>query len=919
MNTAEFIGRIDSLRRAEPARALAAIESGFAAASRRADAAGRGALWRTRGHVLRSLRRMGEAARAYRRAAAAYAAAGDPGEQGRCAIGLVDALMYVGRHDEARRAAAEGRRLLIRAGDRAALARLLNNEGNLWHRLDLPERALACYRDAARTLQRIGDRDSARMIGVNIGNCLSLLGRLDEARRHYRAAERAQRAAGALNEALSAEYNLAYLDFLEHRYESSLEGLARVRSEALSRGYPSLGALVRLDRAEILLRMGAHEEALAEADSAAAVCGDLSLDYESAKSELFAALARHRLGRAQAAKTGIQRALTRFDALGNSVWAGESLVGLATIWNRQGNPLAAAALLAAARRRFELAGDRERTAAAAAVESRALLASGSVHGAKRLLARFTGPRAGSQSARLSHLMLGARAALARHQGHDALARRLLRRAAAQAERLAARILDEEWRASFWGEWGWPHRELAMLELGHGDADAALEALEAGRGRALLGRASVRSPRGDALPASVRRWSASRQARDRAASRSGTSLATGHGLRRVLSRRMPRTIAAAELRRVMPAGGRLLDFMEHEDTLGALVVTRERITGTPALATLAHVGRLTHSALFALRSSAFEPCDSRTGDAALDEALTELAALVLWPLLEGRSPSGLAVAPFGSLARLPWAAMPFPDGRPACAVAPLVVVPGLRLTLHAPPLTVAGRPLLVAVDGGDLDAVAIEADAVRRSFPEVQVLAGASATAARFLELAPQASWIHFAGHGAYRADAPQESGLRLADRWLLAGELASLSIGARWVTLSACHTARALVRPGAEWFGLARSFLQAGARAVIASQWDVEDAPTAALMADLYTRLARGATPAEALAGAQAARAESGARAYDWSGFVALGGPRLLGRGDPVRDVEGSRPLTRAARSELVRRSGHRSAAAARASTQVQP
>ena len=56
--------------------------------------------------------------------------------------------MYLGRYAEARRAAAHGRRLLERAGDRAALARLLNNEGNLWHRLDLPPRALACYRDA---------------------------------------------------------------------------------------------------------------------------------------------------------------------------------------------------------------------------------------------------------------------------------------------------------------------------------------------------------------------------------------------------------------------------------------------------------------------------------------------------------------------------------------------------------------------------------------------------------------------------------------------------------------------------------------------------------------------------------------------------------------------------------------------------
>jgi CHAT domain-containing protein len=100
------------------------------------------------------------------------------------------------------------------------------------------------------------------------------------------------------------------------------------------------------------------------------------------------------------------------------------------------------------------------------------------------------------------------------------------------------------------------------------------------------------------------------------------------------------------------------------------------------------------------------------------------------------------------------------------------------------------------------------------------------------------------------------------------------------VTLSACHTARALVHPGEEWFGLARSFLVAGAGAVVAAQWDVEDAQTAELMADVYSRLAAGTPLARALAQAQAARKRAGAHPLDWAGFVALAGPSLLS-GDP--------------------------------------
>jgi CHAT domain-containing protein len=269
---------------------------------------------------------------------------------------------------------------------------------------------------------------------------------------------------------------------------------------------------------------------------------------------------------------------------------------------------------------------------------------------------------------------------------------------------------------------------------------------------------------------------------------------------------------------------------------------------------------------------------RTADPALEEQFAELASLALWPLLRGTVPRAIAIAPAGPLARVPWAALPLPDGRALCEACETVVVPGLRLGLsrRARVDVPRGAPLVVAVDAGELEAVGTETAALVRAFPRALVLAGAEATAARVLELAPDAPWIHFAGHGGWRADAPHESGLRLHDRWLLAGEIASLSLAAGWVTLSACHTARALVHPGEEWFGLARSFLLAGAGAVVAAQWDVEDAPTAELMADVYARLAAGTPLARALAQAQAARKQAGAHPLDWAGFVAMGGPSLL-------------------------------------------
>ena len=901
---AALLTQVEALRRKEPAAALEALEAGFAAAQRSANAAASGLLWRTRAHVLRSLRRTREAAAAYARAAAWYARARDVREEGRCAIGHVDALMYLGRYAEARRAAARGRALLTKAGDRAALARLLNNEGNLWHRLDLPQRALECYRGAVRELEHAGDANSARMIGINVGNCLSLLGRCAQARAHYTAARAAHEAAGAGNEALSAEYNLAYLDFLEHRDEAALAGLAHVRAAAQARGYPSLAALAWLDRAEILLRLGAHEEALAEAHEAVRACHALALQYETAKAELFAAIAQFRLGQPAAARRGIERALARFDAEGNQVWTGEALLGLATVWWKDGNPRAAVALLSAARRRFAAAADREREACAATLEARAYLACGDARGAARRLAA-SDAKTTRRSPRLQHLRMAAGAALARHQGDIALARRLLARAAVSAERLAARILDEQWRSTFWGEWGWPHQELAALELAQGRFAAAFEALEAGRGRALLGISSARRVHGGALPAGVRRWAAARHARERVR-RAGEAIsgaAIAHeepSLRTALAARPPQSIRAAQLQRALGEGALFVDYLAHDGRLGALALGRHTIVGRAALLSETHLAQRAHALLFALRGAAFVPADARSADAALAQQLDEFAALTLWPLLGIPMPTALAIAPTGPLARLPWAALPLPDGRALCEAGPLVMVPGLRLALtrHAVTAPTRAAPLVVAVDAGNLAAVARETDAVVAAFPGARLLTGAEATAEHFLELAEHAPWIHFAGHGGWRADAPQESGLRLADRWLLAGELAGHSLAARWVTLSACHTARALVRPGEEWFGLARSFLLAGAGAVVAAQWDVEDEATAVLMSDLYTRLAAGRPIAAALAQTQAARLHEGAHPLDWAGFVVLAGPGLLEveaggqvARDPRQKAHPARPL----------------------------
>lgn len=151
------------------------------------------------------------------------------------------------------------------------------------------------------------------------------------------------------------------------------------------------------------------------------------------------------------------------------------------------------------------------------------------------------------------------------------------------------------------------------------------------------------------------------------------------------------------------------------------------------------------------------------------------------------------------------------------------------------------------------------------------------------------SVLHIATHFKLVAGREDESQLLLGDGDLLSmRELRSdstLSLGAYdLVTLSACNTSTGSgERAGTEFEGLATTLLKKGARAVIATLWEVQDTGTARLMHAFYA--SRGAqrqrSKAEALRQAQLAllsgseRDESGKldfrHPYYWAPFILMG------------------------------------------------
>lgn len=183
----------------------------------------------------------------------------------------------------------------------------------------------------------------------------------------------------------------------------------------------------------------------------------------------------------------------------------------------------------------------------------------------------------------------------------------------------------------------------------------------------------------------------------------------------------------------------------------------------------------------------------------------------------------------------------------------------------------------------LPSTAVEADAILRLAeplgPSLK-LTGPDATLAKIQSAGlNQFRIVHFATHALSDSRDSALSTLALSrfDRsgMPLEGDLpafgiASLDLNADLVVLSACDTALGREIVGEAPLGLARAFLQGGARSVLSTLWQVPDTATAQLMEEFYRQvLSEKRTPSAALELAQR-HVRSQPRwsdPYYWAGF----------------------------------------------------
>jgi CHAT domain-containing protein len=108
-------------------------------------------------------------------------------------------------------------------------------------------------------------------------------------------------------------------------------------------------------------------------------------------------------------------------------------------------------------------------------------------------------------------------------------------------------------------------------------------------------------------------------------------------------------------------------------------------------------------------------------------------------------------------------------------------------------------------------------------------------------------------------------------------EIYSLDLNADLVVLSACQAGNGIIEGTEGPIGLARPFFYAGARAVVASLWSVNDKTTVSLMKEFYRNLAEGRAIGKALQLAKKGMLNSAwSHPYYWAGFILNGDPAVV-------------------------------------------
>ena len=166
------------------------------------------------------------------------------------------------------------------------------------------------------------------------------------------------------------------------------------------------------------------------------------------------------------------------------------------------------------------------------------------------------------------------------------------------------------------------------------------------------------------------------------------------------------------------------------------------------------------------------------------------------------------------------------------------------------------------------------------FPTVPFKKG-EASVKNFKKEAPSYHWIHLATHSDPNLNSEEGGALIFSENIhkdepsiLYANEINTLNIGANLVVLSACQSSIGHYTPTQGMNSIAQAFLNAGAKSVVTSLWQVDDRSTAQFMEIFYGYLSKGFPKNKALQFTK--KKMMNKMPYYWAPFILMGETRNI-------------------------------------------
>src|SRR5467141_3048067 len=232
----------------------------------------------------------------------------------------IQPLSLLGEYDRAFTASERARQIFTELGDERRLASLDNNVGNIFHRQDRFEEALAHYERACKALTAFEDWEHVAVTLHNMAMCLINLNDFPRSLECYQKARDLCIRYDLPRLRDQADYNIAYLYYFRGEYSRAIEMLLATRRACETSGDVYRFALCHLDLSEIYLELNLSEEAREMAHEGFLRFEKLGMGYEAAKTLANEATAFAQQGKTVQALDRFTKAREMFGREKNLVW-----------------------------------------------------------------------------------------------------------------------------------------------------------------------------------------------------------------------------------------------------------------------------------------------------------------------------------------------------------------------------------------------------------------------------------------------------------------------------------------------------------------------------------------------------------------------------------------------------------------------